>query len=207
MTKKATVVIEQPATSNANTELSSVIETNAQLALPDIVAIFLAKYETDLYEKKSELSSIVSGIRKEIEDLDDLVLKAANFKPYEGLKMPKLNLVSKLDSKPTINWTIKEVCATIKVGLAKPGPGHLRTSDFKQEVSLPIKKADITKRQKLLEDVADRKDQLGDIIGLITDMPRKERQIKGAIGARRLKEQGLEDFINSTEMRKLIEIK
>lgn len=186
-------------------ELTSVISTNATIALPEIVAIFLSKYETDLYDRKAILQDDITGVKDYIIKHDKVVLKATKFDEYIGLKIPKLNIESVKEEDPKISWSLGTT--SIVIGIQSTDtPKRDRYSNFNKTFTKPVPKADITTHNSLITKMEKIQAQLSNILNQITDMSRKERQVKARISERRLKEQGLEHFIKSPEMLELIKI-
>lgn len=186
----------------SGTDLSSVMTTEAKIAMPEMVAIFLSKYETDLYDRKSELSKIISGIKQEIAANEKAARLSVSFADYEGLTIPKLDVVSTVGESRTLNWEAKTVGAEVSLKSKQNDHRNLMS----KHVYKPIKKSFVNTQIQLNNDLSDRSDELSLTVQAITDMSRKERQIKGRISEMHLKEQGLEKFINSPEMAKLIKI-
>lgn len=184
--------------------LSSIISTEATIAMPEIVAIFLSKYESDCHARKTELNSIINGIRKEGKDHEDDVAASFSFKEYAGLEIKKLSLTTKVSDEHTVNW--EDMTVTCGVEVISTEVKLEGRAIFTRNVTKSIKKTDGTKHNRILADLADRKNQLTAVIQNITDMNRKEREIKGQISAMRLKDAGMDKFVNDPALLELIKV-
>lgn len=194
MTEKAVALVKP---------LSQIISTEATIALPEMVSIFLSKYETDLYDRKQELSTIISELKQELKDIEDMAAASVTFGEYADLGIPKLDLITTVSEKQSVHWAEEAVSVEIKIIDTKSSRTHALTSKV---VRKNLKKSYIKTYNRLIDHLADRKVELSQTVQMITDMNRKERQIKAEISKMRLQEQGLEKFINSPEMAKLIKI-
>ena len=75
-------------------KLADIMKAEASIAMPEVISIFLSKYETELYERKATLSDKISQLTKEGESLTTTTLTKADFKEYENIKIPKFDLIS-----------------------------------------------------------------------------------------------------------------
>lgn len=195
------------------TGLSSIIKAEAKIAMPEVVDIFLSKYETKLYDKKDMLQKALAQIEKDQEMHTAVVLKSAKHKHLVGLKMPKLNLVSYLIKDPSLNWDSKQI--TINIGLHNVQPTDTKDEDwgygakdtgFDKAYQQDISENQINAHEKMKAQKAQLREDLQITVSKIGDMSRKERQVKAQISELRLEEQGLQDFVNNADLLQLIKI-
>jgi hypothetical protein len=184
--------------------LSGIMTTEANIAMPEIVAIFLSKYESDLYTRKAELNGIINDIENEGKAHDRLVAVSISFKEYAGLEIKKLHLITRIAEQSTINWNDGTV--TNQVCLTSTEAKHDGRTFMDRPVHKNISKADIKLHKQHLKDLGDRRAQYSEIIQCITDMNRKEREIKGQISAMRLKDAGMDKFVNDPALLELIKV-
>jgi len=194
------------ATALVEGKLSSIMTASAKIAMPEVVSVFISKYETDLYDAKSDLQKRIAATKKDIELLDGSATQKADFSKYAGEKLAQLKLVTYVSQEITIDWD--EGIFTGRIGLQtivkakeKPVP-----HSFNYQVHQPVPKALINERKRLREALGDLQGQLQNIIGQISDMSRKERQIKARISELRLKEEGLEGFLQDKQMASMLAI-
>lgn len=184
-----------------STELSTIMQAEAKIALPEIVSIFVAKHETALYERKAALQATIAANNKDLEILHTVALKSANFDKYDDVAIPKLDLVSYLKNGPTLNWDNKSISQIVGLNCTdKTSTGFSRT------YSIAILKVHLESYKDINKMIADDSNELKNIALQISDMSRKERQIKARISEVRLEEQGLTDFLNDKAILQLIKI-
>ena len=187
----------------ASNTLSSILSAKASIALPEIVSVFLNKYETDLYALKDGLSSTIAAIRDEISTHEQIVIAKAKFSQYEGLTIPKLFITTKLSDDIGVSWEKARVKGYIKIMAAQDADSRPERQ-FSKAVYSPINKADITKHEKIFVELHEHTHELTKVLSQLGDMTRKERQIKARISELRLEEQGLTDFLSDDKIMALI---
>jgi len=89
--------------SNKN-QLSSIIKAEARMAMPEIVSVFISKYETELYDLKNNLQETISKLHKDVLILDAKVKKTGDFSKYNNVCIKRLDLVSFLNNDIKVNW-------------------------------------------------------------------------------------------------------
>lgn len=206
---KSTVIAVVP---EEQRNLSSVIRANAQIAMPEVVSVFISKHETELYDLKAELQKKIGDLKKDIEMHTATTSKSVSFKKYAGLKMLKLNLISYLKGDPSISWADEQVSQTVglyntKDDNSEAADSRDRHTGFEKSYSQPILASHIKAHTKMTDELAETSTRLASIVGQIGDMSRVERQVKARISEMRLEEQGLSGFLKDPEMQKLIAIK
>ena len=194
------------ATALVEGKLSSIMTASAKIAMPEVVSVFISKYETDLYNAKSDLQKRIAATKKDIELLDGSATQKADFSKYAGEKLPGLKLVTYVSQEVNINWDEGTFTGHIGLQTIVKAKEKAIPHSFVYQVQQPVPKAMINERQKLREGLGDLQGQLQGIIGQISDMSRKERQIKARISELRLKEEGLEGFLQDKQMASMLAI-
>lgn len=185
-------------------QLSQIMSAEAKIGMNEVVSVQLAKYETGLYDRKEELSKRIGDLQKDLEMHNKVALKGADFKKYVGIKAPLLGLISRLKGDPTLSWEEGEIHQN--VGLYHTDTTKRDdTTGFSKSFSLPINKVHIEAREKMLADIEQTQDDLKTIVSAISNMSRKERQVKARISEIRLKEAGI-NLAEDEELAQLIKI-
>jgi len=186
---------------NNDKPLSTIITAEAKIAMPDVVAIFLSKYETELIDQKRSLQTKVLSLKKELEVLDKTAVKTDKFKKHVGLSILKLDITSYISEAPRLNWDTESIIAVI--GLRnKKGYSY----KFAKQIETPILPIHFKAYRRINNEIDTNTRLLEETMCHLSDMPRKERQIKARISELRLQEQGLEGFLADSQMQKLIQL-
>lgn len=206
MTKVMSIVPEEKR------NLSAIVQAEAKIAMPEVVAVFISKHETELYDLKSELQLKIGDLKKDLEMHTATVAKSISFKKYAGLKMLKLSLISYLSGDSTVNWpdeTVSQKVGLYNMNEANSGEADSRDrhTGFEKTYTQAISAKDLKSHAKMNQELQDTSARLQSIVGQIGDMSRVERQVKARISEMRLEEQGLTGFLADPAMQKLIAIK
>ena len=194
------------ATALVEGKLSSIMTANAKIAMPEVVSVFISKYETELYDTKASLQKRIAATKKDIELLEASATQKADFSKYGGEKLNQLKLVTYVSQEVTIDW--QEGMFTGHVGLQSIVKGKEKpvVHSFSYKIYQAVPKTLINQRQKLRESLGVLQTEIQNVIGLISDMSRKERQIKARISELRLEEEGLEGFLQDKQMASMLQI-
>lgn len=189
-------------------KLSDIMPTEARIALPEIVSVFICKYETELYNTKAALSETIIELKKEKELIAATALDSADFSAFIDIKINKLCLISYQASDAVVNWDDKTITATIGLHNLDSKGNELnysgRNTGFEKEFSTKLATSYSKAYAKVNTDLAETNLQLQDAVAKLNDMPRKGRQVTARISEMRLEEQGLSAFLNDEVMQKLI---
>jgi len=191
------------------TKLSSIIKAEARMAMPELVSIFISKYETELYDRKNNLQETISKLHKALEILDKKVTETADFSKYENVCVKRFDLVSFLNDDALIDWekgTVHQSVGFHHLDINGVIDKSRRTSNFHKSFSEDILIKDKNLHEKLSTEIEDTEAKLSTIAAKIGDMSRKERQVKARISELRLKEQGLTSLLDDQNMLQLIKI-
>lgn len=190
--------------------LTGIIKAEAKMAMPEIVQVFLAKYENDLYEQKESLQLEMAELTEKLKKLNTTVLDSAKFKQWKKIKIPKLELESVLSPDKNLDWANEIVtCSVVLQDMRTQFIAAKRVKVY--EIGRVVEESISQLHLKQYREWNARLDEVrGDLAKTATaigDMSRKERQVKARISELRLEEAGLTDFLQDKEMLKLIEIK
>ncbi len=188
-----------------STGLSELIHTNAKIGMPEIVSIFLSKYESDLYDKKADLLNSIEQSQKDGMAHDENVLANADFSSYGGETIPKLKLVTHVNPSKCLHWDKAQVKGQIDIKSTDPAKAH-QGAIASEYIFDNIKKADIKIHNQILIELGNFKQDLAEVINNIVNMNRKQRQLEGQISALRLKDAGMDKFINDPTLLSLIKV-
>ena len=183
--------------------LSAIMPAEAKIGMNEVVSVQIAKYETGLYDRKEELSKTITDIQKDLEMHNAVALQGVDFSKYDGVTMAKLGLITKLKDNPTLSWEDGEIHQVVK--MEHTDKGHRTSTDFRKSFSIPINKQHIAAREKMLATLQETTEALKGVIAGISNMSRKERQVKARISEIRLKEQGI-DLAADPELAALVKI-
>lgn len=187
-------------------QLSQIMSAEAKIGMNEVVSVQLAKYETGLYDKKDILSAKIAELQKDLEMHNSVALKGVNFKKYVGIKVPALDLISKLKGEPTLSWEEGEIHQSVGLYNTDTNRRNSGLDCFgSKSVSVEINKQHIDARKKMLSDLEETSDALKTTVSAISNMPRKERQVKARISEIRLKEQGI-DLGSDEQLAQLVKI-
>lgn len=188
-------------------KLGSIIKAEAKIAMPEVVSVFISKYESELYDRKAVLQESIAQHNKDLATHEAVVISAADFSKYADIKVITLNVVSALDGEPALSWGDEEVSVNVTFHNVEDKTHRFRESTgFSKRFSSSINKAHLKTHTAILKDTEEATSQLAVILAKIGDMSRKERQVKARISEMRLEEEGLTDFLQDKDMLKLIQI-
>jgi ElaB/YqjD/DUF883 family membrane-anchored ribosome-binding protein len=190
-------------TKETTQQLSTVLTAKASIALPEIVSVFIGKYEDELYIRKDKLSEDIGKLKNELELLSATVANKANFKAYGKLGIAAIKLTAKVRDKTEVQWDAAMVEGTVE--FVSPNVNrHGHYTRFTETVTAPITKPDLSAYTKIQDQLSKLRDELNQVLKNLGDMSRKERQVKARISELRLEEQGLTDFLQDKEILALI---
>ena len=192
--------------STPNTALS-MIQTNVNIGMDEVVNVFVSKYEDGLYVKKDDLSSKIKVVKREIETLDKTLISNTSTSQYET-SVVSLGLVSKVESVKVIWATEHEKTNKININInikdidSKSSYGNSMT----KTVVVEIAQTDVVQHKTLLDDLQRLNDDLMNVMNEIKSISRKERQIRGKISEMKLEQSGLNELLNNKDMLSLIQL-
>jgi len=189
--------------SESKGQLSQIMTAEAKIGMTEVVSVQLAKYETSLYDRKDELSKNIGLLQKDLEMHNAVALKGADFKKWDGIPFAKMGLITRLKNAPTLSWEAGKIRQ--EIGLYHTDQGTNNSTGFSKSFSVPIAKQNIVARNKMLKDIEEATDALKTVVSAISNMSRKERQVKARISEIRLQEAGI-DLNADAELAKLTKI-
>lgn len=187
--------------SEDNKPLSGIIKAEAKMAMPEIVSVFLSKYETELYEKKAKLTQDIADAKDDYQVSKQAVADKADFSKQHGKYIKELKMYT----------NVTDIGADLEEGVYR---AELRLTEDKEKsrgttiksLENKIAKSDMTNLANARKRIQEMESDLAGTLAKISDMSRKERQVKARISEMRLEEQGLQNLLGDQEMLKLIQI-
>lgn len=193
--------------SDKNALSIATMTTNVNVGIDEVVAIFVSRYETDLYGKKDALATKVKSLKGKIDGITAELKKSVNKADYEG-SVEKLGLKYKVDSievlfeKSSCNYSQK-VGIAVSIGIYDASSDRTYPVHTKS-ISLPINAMTITERKELQGELDTANAELLEVMGLIKTVGRKERQVRGKIAEMKLEQAGQNELLANGELVKLI---
>ena len=177
------------------------IETNIAVSLDDVVNVFLSKYETNLMDRKKTLSSTLTTMRREQEQLEKSIIDSFDTSIYE-VSIPNLQVESKV-----LSLTIDCDKAHFRIEFNFMGPGKSNTSShYSHRILVDMEPEDIRSIAQLCESVQATNDELMQVLSDISDLQRKERQIRGKISERKIAESGMSTLLDDPDILSLVKL-
>ena len=197
----------QTENNSTPTSALSLIQTNVNVGMDEVVNVFVSKYEDGLYVKKDDLSSKIKVVKREIETLDKTLISNTSTSQYET-SVVSLGLVSKVESVKVIWATEHEKLNKININInikdidSKSSYGNSMTKTIVVEIG----QTDVVQHKTLLDDLQRLNDDLMNVMNEIKSISRKERQIRGKISEMKLEQSGLNELLNNKDMLSLIQL-
>lgn len=188
---------------------------NAEIDMTAVAAVFVSRWEKDLFAKKQELSKRIKGTKSDLKILDTTVKRSVDKDQYNGPIPGGLGLVSKVD-KVEVNWgdvdsddydeddkvgIVIEIDITEKVSTARWGSESM---DVRKHLKIPA--ADMKKYKEWTKELSGLNDDLLETMAEIKSIGRKTREITGVIAGKKLEASGYADLIDHPDLVKLITV-
>jgi hypothetical protein len=188
----------------------SAMSTNVNVGMEEIVSVFVAQYEDNLFDKKKLLSSEIKSVKDEIKDLEKR-LTTVDKTPYE-MTISVVNIKTRVKDV-TIQWkdeeqniAVSNIRIYVKVCDNTVDHSNRYSSSFSKTIERLIDVNDERDYFKLSDTLSDLNSQLVEVMGLIKSVSRKERQVRGRISKKKLEESGFASLLNDDEMLSLIQL-
>lgn len=185
----------------AGTALSA-MTVNANVGMTEVVSVFVAKYETNLFNKKDQLSAAIKAVEAQMAAQDKFMIDSVDTSAFKG-SLPMLGLTYKVkevslqwDESYRDNFTIVTSVAFME------GKDQLWT----KAVKTPMSQVDIDGHQRLNAELDRLAGERLEVMNLIKSVGRKERQIRGRIAELKLEQAGMSDLLINPELTGLIQI-
>ncbi len=183
------------------------LSTNVNVGMNEIVSVFVSQYEDQLFDKKANLSSQITKMKKELSDIDGDIIKTVNVDSYRHI-VPGLNMYFEHRSTE-VNWTQiygDNKINTIKVNVGLYDGDNNNRNVHTQVKVLPIPEHFIKLKKELQSQVDALSAELVSVLNDIKSVSRKERQIRGKLSEMKLAESGYSDLLINPELVKLIQV-
>lgn len=183
------------------------ITTNVNVGINEVVAIFVSRYESELYAKKDVISAKIRTLKASIEQITTALTDSVDKSAY-ACTVPTLNLEFKVTDVKVV-FEQQQYCNTrlgihVVVGLHDKSDENRDYAVYSKTFVLPIDEAMITSRKDLQDELVQANLELVEVMGLIKTVGRKERQIRGKIAEMKMEQAGQTELLNNSDLTKLI---
>lgn len=190
-------------------KLKNLGKVDVTFGLNDVVNVFVSRFEKDLLEKQKQVSSNIQKKNGEIERELEKVKKEMegriekSFENDINISLFKNNLFFFEKEKGEISYDEKEFVGGLRLFKKEKGTYGRESMLFSKSVTITNE----LKRVKELEkELLELKKELGNVMVELSSISRKEREIRGVISERNLKENGFEGMLEDKDIIKLIQI-
>ena len=199
------------------TPKKSFIETmtaDTNVGMDEVVAIFLSRYESDLFARRTQLQKDLKQAKLEIDDHIKTVIESVDQEQY-GVDIPILGIkfrVSEINvvftpNADNYNERGYKNEIVLKIGLIEKGSARGEEHNaWIKTLKTPLDKIDIDQHARLMLAKAALESELLEVNSLIKNVNVKERQIKGRIAEQKLTQAGFGDLLNDESMLQLIQL-
>lgn len=187
----------------------TVVTRNVDMSVSqqDVVDAFVARYETSLKQKMAEIKSLVVATKKEISDIHNSVIEA-----FKQTVTPATTKVAGVDIKIELQHVdfqhdFNETILRFRLLTTMKLKGYEEDDCCNTEFfTAPVEKSvrdDLIKHERMIESLNEQFVQYNNELRSIDS---KQRQIRGMLAERRLKEVGgdLAELFNDVELLKAI---
>lgn len=187
-------------------KLIAAMSTNVNIGIDEVVSIFVAKHEDQLFNKKQQLSAKVRDLKKSLEDLAESMKSAVDTSKYM-YKLDDLGLTTVIGSIDVLwdgdRWS--HIGPAIEIPVMFVG-NKKESAEFTKDVYVPIAEADIASKKALDVELELASAELADVLAQLKAISRKERQLRGKISEMKLEQSGMGELLNNPEMLKLVNL-
>lgn len=193
-----------PATSN---DFLGKMTSDVNVGINEVVSVFVAKYEDNLFTEKDRLSAAIKRVKKDMEELAGKLKASVNKSQYET-SIAVLNMYSKVDSVD-VYWE-KQYCRepntiVVHVGLYDNDVSR-KHAEHTKEIVVRISENDVEQHDDLKKELEGLNAELIEVMSKIKNVSRKERQIRGKISEMKLEQSGYTGLMENAEMLKLVQL-
>lgn len=183
------------------TALSS-MTVNANVGMTEVVSVFVAKYETNLFNKKDQLSAAIKSVKGQIAAQHKCMTDSVNKTDFEG-SLPKLDMTYEVECV-SLQWeeAYRDKFMIVTTVAFMKGKDQLWSTTVRK----PMSQIDIDEHQRLIAELERLNGELMEVMNLIKSVGRKERQIRGRIAELKLEQAGMSDLLINPELTGLIQI-
>lgn len=179
--------------------------SNVNIGINEVVSIFVAKHETELFRRKDKLADQIHKVKQALSDLTAKVVNGVDKSKYEA-DLPQLGLKVRVDhvhARWEGHYRCKAGNVEIEITASFVDGTEYRQTMSKSEI-IPIHPVDLEERAALNERLSALNADLLDVMTQIKQISRKERQIRGRIAEMKLEQAGQSDLLNHPDLVKLI---
>jgi len=183
------------------------LSANINVGIDEVVTVFVSQYEEKLFDKRKELNSELTDVKKQLQSLEEEVANTVDIKQYvtEGTvigvktEVTDVNIVWDRNSKkrePEIVVCV-EVKSTFKTDY---------NNNFSHNFKFPIDQKYVKINDGLEEDKERISSELVEINNQIKSIGRKERQVRAKVASMKLEESGYTDLLSNSDLVGLIKL-
>jgi NTP pyrophosphatase (non-canonical NTP hydrolase) len=183
------------------------ITTNVTVGMDEVVSVFISQYETNLFDKKDQLSGKIKQAKAALKGLDASLVSSINRSDYE-MTNSVIGIVSKVEDV-LISWKngrVKVSTIGINVDIKSTDKSDDYRSSMSKTVHVLITKQDEDEYETLTSELSSLTEELTEVMQLVKSVSRKERQVRGEISKRKLQESGLSSLLEDDSMLALVQL-
>jgi hypothetical protein len=182
---------------------SVAIPVNASIDLNAVTSVFVARYETQLLDKKTALAGQVKKLKSQRDDFDGLVKGLVDGTAYVS-SLPFIKMTTQLGDIEVLwdgNYTVKKPHYQVKCEFVRGG--EVKMTDVTIHF---IPDNLVEDRNAVLSQLKEAEQQLTETLMSLKQVSQKERQIRGKIAEQSLEQAGMSELLNNPELAKLVMI-
>lgn len=191
------------------------LELDAKIDLNAVAAVFVAQWETKLFAKKKELSSMIKSTKDDIKILEATVKRSVDKSEY-AISIPELGLIAKVESVE-VKWPGNsddddfddddKIGITIKIEVTeKSNTARWGSESMNVRKLVKISKTDLRMHKTWSKEVDELNSELLETMASIKGVSRKTREITGVIAGKKLEAAGYTGLLDHPDLVKLIEV-
>lgn len=184
------------------------VTSNVNVGMDEVVSVFVSQYETNLFNEKDRLSDKIKQIKQALKSLDESLVRSVDQSHYESTN--EVLGISSIVEDVTVSWSkernaVPSIVVQVQISNDDHDGGYTARG-FGKNFRVEIVTENVAEYEKLTGEKDDLSSELANIMGLIKSVSRKERQIRGQISAKKLKEAGAESLLNDESILALVQL-
>lgn len=175
----------------------SAISNNVVVGLDEVVAVFVSRYEDDLYSKRAEKATLIKELKQKIQNLTTSVINKLDTTAYE-VTNDILEIKSVVDNV-TVEWNNSRYSICVEIKNIDGSYGYISKRLY---VALDVN--DVAQHTDLVEKCTLAESEFMVLNNEIRDISRKERKVRARISEMKLREGGFTDLLENPELLALV---
>lgn len=187
----------------SKTKFSDVVKTDASVDMNSIVAFFISKYENNLLETKKHLSARIKELNDYLDkDFRDLVKADVKLDSYK-VNVKALGLTTTAE----IQFTHRDLYLNKSVSiLISEDEKKTKNCRFSMEKKATVSDELHTKYVEVDTEIETLRNTLRETLENITNISRKERELRGALAEKTLRDAGVGDLFDDAALLNLVSL-